>query len=711
MKIRLSFFALAIVCCLLTSCGERATVSWEQLIRDLYVPESIADLSAPSTEIYTSYDRTGGNNDYGGGVVPDGEGWLTLADLKGPGVMTRFWFTGVGRASVFRFIFDDETKPRLEMSVGEFYRQTGSFPVELSQVDQNCFTSYFPIPYSKRLHIMVSNDGYHPKKRKLYYQVNATSLKRRTVESVTFPASQQVLSAAEKAGSQSGAQAETEYSGSQPFEIGAKATAPVLTIDGAGLLQELRVEPEGWAAASFEQRVQTLRSIWVRMFWEGSQKASVSVPLGDLFGQMWQPCKVDSLYFSGDQTGLTIRFPMPFKTGCRIELENFSPKPFRGTVSWKQSNHSVPETYGYFHCAWTRSAGAAHGRPHTVLKTEGRGRLAGCLLGVASLEPRFWVLESDETITRDREKEPFWQGTGLEDYFNGGWYYRNVFCLPLYGLPSKRPFRTLQYRFHLSDAIPFKKELEMSFERGPDNQNNATFDSVAFYYLKKPSAAFSSARPAFFPAPSDQFEARSLMTRLWDYERFDDFDNAEKLLQYALEKYQYPPTFKNILQQRLHAYQTPEQGGQTLVGLFANKKTKLYIDGNLIIQSADPQRTAVQHIDLLTGQHVAVVETEVDQWPDGVLVFIKKGEQVLGTDLSWRCALNPSGPWHELDYDDSAWSQNSKLVKGPPELEAVPFIYPDPYVGCQSKVDGVRSGFKKRRPGDVLILRKVIDVQ
>ncbi len=705
------FFALAIVCCLLTSCGERTTVSWEQLIRDLYVPESIADLSTPSTEIYTSYDRTGGNNDYGGGVVLDGEGWLTLADLKGPGVMTRFWFTGVGRESIFRFIFDDEIEPRLEMSVGEFYSQSGGFPLQLSMVDQNCFTSYFPIPYSKRLRIMVSNDDYHPKKRKLYYQINATSFKRRMVESATFPAPDAVVFVADSVGaSLNKPECPNGSVYQKKFRIDPRKTSGI-TLDSGGTIRKLRVELDGWGGMTFDQRQRLLRKIWLRILWDGSEADSVRVPLGDFFGQMWEPKKLNTLYFSADETGFENRFPMPFRASAEVVLENVGSSSVSGQISIVKDDNPVADSHGYFHCAWSRSSGAAHGRPHRVLETEGRGRLAGCLLGVASLEPRFWVLESDETITRDREKQPFWQGTGLEDYFNGGWYYRNVFCSPLYGLPMKRPFRTVQYRFHLSDAVTFRKELAMSFERGPDNQNNATFDSVAFYYLKKPSAAFSSVRPAFFPAPPDKFEAQSLMTRLWDYERLDDFDNAEKLLRYALGKQKYPPTFKSTLEQRLRAYQKPERGTQMLVGLFASKKTKLYIDGNLIVQSADPQRTVAQHLDLSAGRHVVAVETEVDQWPDWVQVFLKKGEQITGIDSSWRCVVNPSGRWHEIDYDDSAWEKNLKLIKGPPELEAVPFIYPDPYVGCQSKVDGFRSGFKKRRAGDKLVLRTIIDIQ
>jgi len=54
-----------------------------------------------------------------------------------------------------------------------------------------------------------------------------------------------------------------------------------------------------------------------------------------------------------------------------------------------------------------------------MLGQQGRGRFAGCILAVASQEPSYWVLEGDETIRRDGEKEPGWRGTRRRRWWRG----------------------------------------------------------------------------------------------------------------------------------------------------------------------------------------------------------------------------------------------------------------------------------------------------
>jgi len=91
MNVLLMVFVLLTAGCTLR---EKPVVSWSHLIEQMCSPESISDITLPCTEIYTSYDRAGGNNDYNNGFVKTGDGWLLLADLKGPGCLTRLWFTG-----------------------------------------------------------------------------------------------------------------------------------------------------------------------------------------------------------------------------------------------------------------------------------------------------------------------------------------------------------------------------------------------------------------------------------------------------------------------------------------------------------------------------------------------------------------------------------------------------------------------------------------
>ncbi len=737
---KIYWLILPLLCLLTVACSPRdlPEITWEQAIQDLYAPESIADISLPCTEIYTSYDRTGGNNDFSNGFKNLGDGWLELADLKGPGVLTRFWFTGIKREARFRFVFDDEDAPRLEASCDAFYKDEAGFPEAFTATDQNCYYSGFPIPYGKRLRILISDEGYSQGKGKLYFQINATRLKNQIIASAQFPVPESVAAAAEisRAGFSQPVVGEPLQ---QTFTLAGGETRDVLLLESEGIIRQLRIEPDGWDGMTFHQRRLLLRQIWLQISWDGSDAASVHVPLGDFFGQVWEPKQLTNLYFSVDDTGFACRFPMPFRKSAVVALNNHGKTAVSGTISVLYDAQPVPADLGYFHCGWMHSSENLQGSPHEVLNVKGRGRLAGCLLGVASMDRSFWVLESDETILRDHSKEVFWQGTGLEDYFNGGWYYRAVFQNPLFGLTVKRPFRTVQYRYHLADAVTFDKALHMVFERGPDNKSRAVFDSTVYYYLDRPAAAPASPfRKAWLNPPPDEFEARSLMTRLWDYEKFGDRVNAEKLTEHALQYWKYPPEIKALLEVRLLAYQAELNGyetvrerfhalsasgsssaksliryyeqGATLLFAYSNKKAVVYLDGKKLLTATDPVRCRTVAVDLPSGRHVLAVETDARSWPDWVQAGLKKGNKIMGTDLTWTCCVNPVGDWNSPLYDDSGWDQFFDFCKGPPEQEAVPFVYPNSFVFLHSAVTGLKP---QKLPADTarLVFRKVFEVE
>ncbi len=200
------------------------------------------------------------------------------------------------------------------------------------------------------------------------------------------------------------------------------------------------------------------------------------------------------------------------------------------------------------------------------------------------------------------------------------------------------------------------------------------------------------------------------MTRLWDYEKFDDYTNAEKLTQHAVEYWNYPKEIKSIFSQRVQAYQAHRSGetavGDSILFAYSNKKTDIFLDGKRVLETSDPTRTRAVMIALPPGQHVLAVETQAGSWPDWVQVGVKKGPQLIGLDQSWKCTDSPSGDWHNPDYDDAAWIKPIGLCKGPPEQEVVPFVFPDALVGLQSQFDGVRAS----KPGKKTVFRKVLDV-
>ena len=56
--------------------------------------DRVARLDVPDSRIITSFDPAGSNNDYNNYLRKGPKGWWVIADLKGPGYISRFWFTG-----------------------------------------------------------------------------------------------------------------------------------------------------------------------------------------------------------------------------------------------------------------------------------------------------------------------------------------------------------------------------------------------------------------------------------------------------------------------------------------------------------------------------------------------------------------------------------------------------------------------------------------
>ena len=115
----------------------------------------------------SSYDRTGGNNDYR--PLAAGE-TLTLLDEAGPGEISHIWITIASherfhlKKIVLRIYWDGENSPSVEAPVGDFFGlglgeyflyQSVPFAVGGDKA-LNCF---FPMPFQKHARITLTNEG------------------------------------------------------------------------------------------------------------------------------------------------------------------------------------------------------------------------------------------------------------------------------------------------------------------------------------------------------------------------------------------------------------------------------------------------------------------------------------------------------------------------------------------------------------------------
>lgn len=735
----------------MTGCGGRPAgepVTVASLAERLADPLWLARLDQEDTRIHTSYDRTGKNEDYGFFLRDGSEpGWKVIADLKGPGFVTRVWFTGAkdGWPHGFRFYFDGETEPRLAGDIKELFGGAMTpFLAPLAEYNNYCWYAFVPMPYAKSLRIECEQGppDANGAPRKVYYQVSESRLPRGTpVETFAWPLPERDAAALE--------QARRIWSANRLPEAGVMQEIKLtdwrqgVRFDGPAIIHRIEFEPD-WSAIPANLRDAALRDWMVSIRYDDSPHDSVQTPLGDLCGMPWRRVRARSLYFGMEDAHLFCAFPMPFAKSAVLKLASTRIPPTPMTLRvWRQPLEAPPAgNLGYFHANWRRTTPREVGRPHSIMQVRGRGKFVGCLLAVTGLDGSYWVLEGDESIRKDRETTPGWLGTGLEDYFNGGWYYQNVMAGPTHGLPVKEPFRTVQYRVHSMDPSCFEQSLDMEFERGPDHDSKAYFESVGWAYFDAPQAADSMRlRAEDRAAPMDpRLDPAIIMNAVWNHERLGDLEGARDELARRLQRYgrDYQAPVRRMLEFRLALYNerlggpSPLPGfladgdeqvraaaemirhqreeGRTLAVLYANMPARLFIDGREVLQAGNPQRLERTLLDLPPGRHVLTIQTGRQQYPDWVLLALSGRDWFAGTDTSWKTAFDPPGDWAAPDYDDSAWPiVGGTGVKGPPE-EPYIWVEPEPFIETLSRATGIRAGREWPRQARQVVYRQHIPV-
>lgn len=241
-----------------------------------------------------------------------------------------------------------------------------------------------------------------------------------------------------------------------------------------------------------------LKTLILRIYWEGSDVPAVQAPIGDFFGNgLCEVSNFTSRCFGMSSGGFFCKFPMPFRKGFRIEVENIDPEIdtyIFANVLYQLSDEPLDDC-GYFHAQF-RTGSNEGPAPVEILEAEGRGHLAGCVLSMQGRDRNYLsFLEAPEYIWLDEDGDrPRIVGTGLEDYFLGGWYFREgEFTGELHGVPAKDTFNSsvAMYRIHDADAIHFQKRIRFHFVNAwePSRLKPFVYSSVAFYYLDTPNGS------------------------------------------------------------------------------------------------------------------------------------------------------------------------------------------------------------------------------
>lgn len=732
---------------------ERAqeAIPYRQFLSHLTNLDYIARIDVPETALLASFDPTGGNNDFNHPLREEKDGWVVLADLKGPGYVSRFWFTGAEAKHRVRFFFDNEKNPRLDLTIGEFCGGLAPFRPPLAAYENYCWYNYLPLPYAKRLLILTQKGGYQPDGGpKLYHQINYTALPRsRRLDSFSLPLTPDdekcLAEIAQRWNNPAGISRDYEPFITTNIQVAARGNESIQVVNGPAVIRELIMIPDFSNLNSPARRQGVFRDVILKINWDNQAEPSVAVPFGSFFGSVWYKTSGRSLFFGMTNDSFYCRFPMPYRRRAVLTLENQTTNAVNFALLVKGEKFiALPEQYGFFHAAGRISTPAEIGAPHCVLATNGKGRFAGCILSALSLDNSFWLLEGDEIMFRDNAQKPFWHGTGLEDYFNGGWYYQNVVCRPLHGLLFKSFFRAVQYRLHLPDPVLFKKSFNMIFERGPENKSRGWIESTAFYYLAQPQAVASAMLdPGHRQPPVDNPQLAGMMLDIFNYERFGDYSGASEYIAAFLEQYPATP-FVDAFRLRQAAYlekisgfakarpvyerimaETKDesvrsqaqmllwlhaQPANAILGVYANAPTRCFLDGQLVAESANPARLKAVGVNLKPGKHVLALQCAYRPYPAWVQACLQTGSETIITDPSWKNCINPPGDWKQVDYDDSAWQTiGGTGCKGPPE-EPFVWIEPNAFIDMQARAAAIFCSLPwpdKTRP---IVFRKVFEI-
>jgi D-arabinan exo alpha-(1,3)/(1,5)-arabinofuranosidase (non-reducing end) len=232
-------------------------------------------------------------------------------------------------------------------------------------------------------------------------------------------------------------------------------------------------------------------------------EATVDAPIGEFFGSGLGEYDTRTLFSSIDSRPdgwYTAWWPMPYATGATVHLVNGSDQPISGAVVQVTSapDASVADglrtgRLGHFH-ATHHSGDTVNGADWSILDTQGSGVFYGVTQSMRGQIPagnRREYLEGDERVYVDGVASPAWHGTGTEDFFESGWYFRDgtTYAMPLAGNPAyETDGDGCQYdctgavRLMAGDGVPFASALTFGIEHGPGDDKPAGYSTTAYWY-------------------------------------------------------------------------------------------------------------------------------------------------------------------------------------------------------------------------------------
>jgi len=500
-----------IISLILLAGGFRATaqtVTVSTLLSEMTDLRALAEHPTPwfKQSQASSYDRKsheGGeqwfaNYDVGQYVraeVNDGRNEKVLADLSGPGAISRFWSANPEKTNVVRFYFDGEKQARLVVPLNELF--TGKHPLfspDFSYVSATGGNLYFPLPYAQSLKITVEDPT---GKFRLYYEIGYRTYEK-GASVVTFDPAQigtwradmirtgQALNRPEGAtpGNTTGSYIQTMV-----VPPGESRSIPAIKGEKAVYSFAARVagteESTTWTDP--KRAHVALRHLLLDIAFDG--EASIRTPLGDFFGSGPGINPYENLLFSVSPDGwMTSRLMMPFKSSMTTEIYNAGTVPYTVELIISVCANKFTDKSYHLRAQWgtlTRESWPPFDL--NFLNTSGEGKVIGTVYQVSNPSYIWWG-EGDQKIFVDGETFPSSFGTGTEDDYGYAYGFNGLFTRPYHAQtrvdgPASGGHISLN-RWYVLDALPYRTSMRFDQEIWHWMNCTAVWSHVIYWYAK-----------------------------------------------------------------------------------------------------------------------------------------------------------------------------------------------------------------------------------
>ena len=431
----------------------------------------------------SSHDKTGGNNDgyYGGTqLYVDDRGEYVVFDAFGPGCLHRMWFASREVVSSrIRVYVDDLEEPVVDSPFLAFFQgMVAPFVSPLvcpPSESSGGFISYVPICFEERAKVTLSRSPEY---------FNSTYRLYDGDQVVRSFSGEEDYSRLMDQWNAMGQDPKCEYPtrrGTGEVRIGGGELKTLFAESGAGAVWSLRI-----SVPEYEYGSET--DLWILAWWDKHEEPDIFAPIPDFFGAQEPGHSNRGLLLGEVDEEYYCFLPMPYHRSAQVGIWNRGAQQLSVQFSYEIAEGAYPSSAAYLRTQYRSVEKTLLGQDYIIADQSGSGHYVGVIytaLGPGSNR----YLEGDERFYLDDSRSPQIYGTGTEDYFNAGWYFRfGAFSLPLHGgpfvcVPERSRSRTGCRRMHVGDLLPFFRSARLGIEHDGFNDNiDDALWSVAFFY-------------------------------------------------------------------------------------------------------------------------------------------------------------------------------------------------------------------------------------